>query len=450
MLVRLRSARDIQNRERLFTQPRDDNQFLCGFGQIPRTVLFPPSRVSAPLRAWRSPFAPAATNAGTERGLVAQPSAAENPASNLMTSPRATYWFPPVLLAIACTGCVGQRNAIRSQAELRAATINANTFASSLQRAMAADLRAHQETRATLQNVIAEWKESRMASALLPLIEANSAAVSNIQASLSSTLQAWQETRRNSNLEVNVKLSQHLVDWEESAKVFKAAVTNSTRRAGVLTNDLELALAAVRAEQDYVSTAARNNANDLNARVKLINFMNEWDAEEARLTARLLNAAKTQQEKIQTAYDAAVENIKKVEIPKLNPGTEPPDNAVLLDGFVKYTEAVELTSEGMKDYLESNCLRHGHFPHGTLQAFSKGFFSAKPIVGPGEGATLQEVKSVGNDRRLQAVQAQFKQSSQAAAETARNTMKEALDEALRNAKGFVEHALDSAIIVPLR
>jgi hypothetical protein len=376
-----------------------------------------------------------------------------NPLFDRMMFGLATCRFLSVLLAIACTECFGQGN-IRSRADLRAAaigannklrsaTIEANAFSHSLQIAMAADLRAHQETRATLRSVVTEWEKGGIASARLPLIEARAAAVSNIQANLSSTLKTWQDARRDSNVELNVKLSQHLAVLEESAKALKEAAKDSARRATVVTNDLELALAAAKADRAHLANAAHNMAAELNARVELINSINQWDAEETRLTAQLFKIAKMQQQKIQTAYEAAVEYVKKVEPPKFNPGSEPLDNAALLDGLIKYTSTVKRTSEAVSDYLESGT---DHFPHSVLNVFDEEFFSVMPTVASGEGATLQEVKN--SQRDLQSVQVQFEETSQIAVASARNIMKEALDEALVSTKGFAKDALDSKAEAP--
>lgn len=343
-------------------------------------------------------------------------------------------------VVVACSGCVGQRNAIQSQEELRAATKNAVVFANSLEKAMTADWRAHQETRATLNKVLEEWKERRVAAARLPIIEARAEALLSIESNLVHTLQAWQVAWHEAHDSLQGELSSRLAPWESAAKDAEEAALTAAQKAAAFPHDLELALASTNAHLHYTGIAALYNTTELRTRT---HFVVQWDMKASSLTESLLRAAETQRQAVENASKEAMQEIAEIEIADFTLGPDPTNNAELMRDFTRYLETVELTSEATKDYLESNSLGKGSFFHGALKAFGKGFFSALPLVGTGEGATLEEVKSSGKDL-LQATQIEFEKTANLAATTARTTMKEALEEALKDARGVLGSAFNVA------
>jgi len=361
-----------------------------------------------------------------------------------MTIQRYSGLLATASLVVACSGCIGQRNAIKSQEELRAATKNAVVFANSLEKAMTAEWRAHEETRATLNQVLEEWKERRVAAARLPIIEARAEALLSIQSNLFHTLQAWQVAWHEANDSLQAELSSRLAPWESAAKDAEEAALAAADKAAAFPNDLELALASTNAHLHYTALAALYNTTELRTRT---NFVVQWDMKAVNLTESLLHAAETQRQAVEKACESALKVVNEIEIPKFDLGPDPTNNAELIGDFTRYLETVELTSEATKDYLESNSLGKGSFFHGAIKAFSKGFFSALPLVGTGKGATLQEVKSSGKDL-LQATQIEFAKTANLAATTAQTTMKEALEDVLKDARGVLANAFNVANAKP--
>jgi hypothetical protein len=358
-----------------------------------------------------------------------------------MTLQRHVAWFAVApLLALGCAGCVGQRNAVKSQEELRATTQQALVFANSLEKAMDADRKAHAETRATLSRVLAEWQERRSAAARLPILEARSEAILSIQSNLLHTMQSWQSARHEAEVSLEQELSGRLASWGTAARDAEDKAVVAAEKAAAFPNDLQLALACTNARLEYTAIAALYNTTELRART---NFVSQWNARSTTLTARLVQAADTQRQTVEKACADALLAIRELQAPDFDLGPEPAHHAELMGDFIRYLEAVELTSEATRDYLESNSLGKGSFFHSAIKAFGKGFFSALPVLGSGKGATLEEVKSSGKDL-LQAAQIEFANTAKLAATTAQTTMAQVFQEALSDANGAMAKAFDVA------
>src|ERR1043165_6706385 len=172
-----------------------------------------------------------------------------------MTYPRLTSALLTIAVAAVCTGCIGQRNAVKTQAELRSATTNANAFAITLQKAMEADLQAHLKTRATLQSVVAEWKDRRIALARQPIIDARAAALMSLQTNFSFSLQTWQAARRAENQKLKDTFSTRLAPLESDVNSQAAVWAEAAKKAHDFPNDVGLALADAEARVAYLSAA---------------------------------------------------------------------------------------------------------------------------------------------------------------------------------------------------
>lgn len=358
-----------------------------------------------------------------------------------MNNYRATIWLSLVLLVSVGTGCIGQRNAVKSQTELRTATTTAILTANSLKAATAAELQAHLQTRETLREVIGQWQKSRPTAATLPVIEAKDAALLKLQTMFSATLQEFQAFRHEANANLTPTINRQQAPLTGQVDSAKKAATEAATETAKYPNDLKLSLTSVQADLLFNSIAAKVNTEEIKTR---INYLNTCDAAETKLMADSIHAVETQRQTIQTAFNQAINTLNTVTLPNVNMGSEPAANTAALDGLIKYAETVQLTTEAMDDYLQSNSLGKGSFFYGALKAFGKGVLTAIPIVGTGQGATLQEVKDSGG-ALLQATQDQFKQTAQTATESARTALKETLDDAKSNVNHFIESKLAQAI-----
>ncbi len=354
-----------------------------------------------------------------------------------MNSQRLLIGFALALLAGVGSGCVGHRNALKSQTELRAATTSALTAVNSLQAASTAEFQAHQQTRETLREVASQWQKTRRAAATLPVIEAKDAALLKLQTMLTATLEEFQTTRHEANNALTETINKQQDSLAGQIKSAKTTADETASEAAKYPNDLKLALASTNAQLQYVTIAARVNTGELGARIRFVENLN---AAEARFTTAARKAVETQRQTILTAFTLATENLTAVAYPEFNLGPEPTASVAAVDGLIKYLETVELTTEAMEDYLQSNSLGKGSFFHGALKAFGKGIFTALPIVGTGQGATLQEVQASGGEL-LRATQDQFKQTAQAATDTARAALKETLDDAKASVNKLIENKL---------
>lgn len=354
-----------------------------------------------------------------------------------MNSQRVRIGLLLVLLAGVGSGCVGHRNALKSQTELRAATTSALTAVNSLQAATTAELQAHQQTRETLREVVGQWQKSRRAAATLPVIEAKDAALLKLQTLLTTTLEEFQAARHEASKALTETINKEQGSLAGLVKSAKTAADETAGEAAKYPNDLKLALASTNAQLQYVAIAAKVNTEELRARIRFVENLN---AAEARFTTAARKAVESQRQTILAAFNLATENLNAVAFPEFNLGPEPTATPVAVDGLIKYLETVELTTEAMEDYLQSNSFGKGSFFHGALKAFGKGIFTALPIIGTGQGATLQEVQASGGDL-LRATQDQFKQTAQAATDTARTALKETLDDAKASVNKLIENKL---------
>ncbi|MGC3959811.1 MAG: hypothetical protein QM813_18365 [Verrucomicrobiota bacterium] len=354
-----------------------------------------------------------------------------------MNTYRVRFGLLLALLAGVGSGCVGHRNALKSQTELRAATTSALTTVHSLQAATIAELQAHQQTRETLREVASQWQKTRRAAAILPVTEAKDAALLQLQTLLAATLEEFQVSRHEANKALTETINKEQGSLAGLVKSAKAAADETAGEATKYPNDLKLALASTNAQLQYVAIAAKVNTEELRARIR---FTENLNAAEARFTTAARKAVETQRQTILTAFTLAAENLNAVAVPQFSLGPELATSAAAVDGLIKYLETVELTAEAMEDYLQSNSLGKGSFFHGALKAFGKGVFTALPIVGTGQGATLQEVQASGGEL-LRATQDQFKQTAQAATDTARAALKETLDDAKASVSKLIENKL---------
>jgi hypothetical protein len=157
-----------------------------------------------------------------------------------MTLQRYIAWFAAVpLLVLGCAGCVGQRNAVKSQEELRATTQQALVFADSLGKAMDAERKAHEETRATLSRVLTEWQERRSAAARLPILEARAEALLSIQSNQLRAMQSWQSARHEAEVSLEHELGGRLASWGTAARDAEAKAMAAAGKAAAFPNDLQ-------------------------------------------------------------------------------------------------------------------------------------------------------------------------------------------------------------------
>jgi hypothetical protein len=351
-----------------------------------------------------------------------------------------------VLLLVLATGCVGHRQAIQTNQDLRDASVQAGLMVQQLGEASAKEAAAHRQARDTLRRLFEEWRVQRLAVAKQTLATVHQRALGEVDAAVAATLTEWQASRHQAHGELSGRLEDALEPLANASRDAQKAAEEAARDLSQFPNDRDLRDAATKADKEYLAIVAAANTAELTARIR---FTEEWDQAETGFARTLTEAADRHRQNLRAMLDQATRQVEDLGQATIDPGPEPVDNANAFAALADYAEAVKIAAAANENFLRSHSFGKDSFFSTAVSRFGKGLLHALPIIGSGQGATVGETREAGR-ALLGLVQENFQTSAAQAVTTARDAFQGTLSQARLRLTGALDGAFNSILRDQLR